>query len=286
MMRKISLKAKQWTVAVSVAVVLALVLLLAVFAGEFLGTYSNEVFLVCILIVLVPSAVLDYEHHKWMSAIENQMPGLVRGVSEAQETGLTIVKALEKVVQNKMIAQPLADEVQKLTVQMSWGTSFEDALINFKERIGSPIVNRFCVLVLEASRAGGTIKKVFTATSEFMEEMNEMDKETSAQMMPYVIVIYAAFAVFIATAAILVQSFFSPLQGAPMLMSDVSVGSVDVFKDFFYKNMLVSAVTGGLMAGKLGERRVAGGLKHAIILSLVGYFVFMILIPPNWVVIA
>jgi len=34
----------------------------------------------------------------------------------------------------------------------------------------------------------------------------------------------------------------------------------------------------------LGERRVAGGLKHAIILSVVGYALFMFLIPPNWVV--
>jgi presenilin-like A22 family membrane protease len=58
---------------------------------------------------------------------------------------------------------------------------------------------------------------------------------------------------------------------------------VKTFKDFFYKNMLVSAVTGGLMAGKIGERRIMGGLKHAIVLSVVGYAVFFILVPPNWV---
>lgn len=284
-MRKISVKTKQWTIAVSVAAALTFVLLLAVFNGTFLSTFSNEVLLVCVIIVVLPSAILDYEHQRWLSAIENQLPSLVRGVSEAQETGLTIIKALEKVVQNKMVAQPLADEVHRLTVQMSWGTSFEDALVNFKERIGSPIVNRFCALVLEASRAGGTIKKVFTATSEFMEEMNEMDKETSAQMFPYVIVIYAAFAVFIGTAAVLVQSFFSPLQGSATMLSDVTVGSVDLYKDFFYKDMLVSAVTGGLMSGKLGERRIAGGLKHAFVLALVGYFVFFVLVPPNWVVV-
>jgi len=46
--------------------------------------------------------------------------------------------------------------------------------------------------------------------------------------------------------------------------------------------MLISAITGGLMAGKLGERRVAGGLKHAIILAIVGYAIFLITIPPNW----
>ncbi len=116
-----------------------------------------------------------------------------------------------------------------------------------------------------------------------MEEMKDMDKETSAQMKPYIIIIYAAFAVFIVTAILLVRSFFAPMQGAPQIMSQVSIGSISGLKDFFYKDMLVSAVTGGLMAGKLGERRVAGGLKHAIILSIVGYVIFFLAIPPSWV---
>jgi flagellar protein FlaJ len=211
------------------------------------------------------------------------MPLLVRGVSESQETGLTLVKALEKVVDDKMIGHPLSDEVKKLTIQMSWGTSFEQALTNFKVRINSPIVNRFCALVLEASRSGGTIKKVFTATSGFMEEMKDMDKETNAQMKPYIIIIYAAFAVFVVVAVLLVRSFFAPVVGAPQIMGSTSVGSISGLKDFFYKDMLVSGITGGLMAGKLGEQRVAGGLKHAIILCVIGYAIFFIAIPPNWV---
>jgi flagellar protein FlaJ len=188
------------------------------------------------------------------------------------------------VVEDKMVGKPLSDEVQKLTVQMSWGTSFEGALTKFKERIGSPVVSRFCALVLEASRSGGQIKKVFTGTSGFMEEMKEMDEDTDAQMRPYIVVIYVAFLVFLFTAIILVQSFFAPLEGYPQVLSQFSIAGVSEFKDFFYKNMVVSAVTGGLMAGKIGERRVVGGLKHAIALLAVGYVVFLVLIPPNWVV--
>jgi flagellar protein FlaJ len=282
-MRQISKKKRQITVAVSMMLVLIGVAILAITDPTALTVYANEIFLVAVLVIIVPSAILDYENQSWISAIEDQMPLLVRGVSESQETGLTLVKALEKVVDNKMIGHPLSDEVKKLTIQMSWGTSFEQALTNFKERINSPIVNRFCALVLEASRSGGTIKKVFTATSGFMEEMNDMDKETSAQMKPYIIIIYAAFGVFIVTALLLVRSFLAPMQGAPQIMSQVSVGSTGGLKNFFYEDMLVSAVTGGLMAGKLGERRVAGGLKHAIILSIVGYMIFFFAIPPSWV---
>lgn len=116
-----------------------------------------------------------------------------------------------------------------------------------------------------------------------MEEMKELDEDTDAQMRPYIIIIYAAFIVFLFTAVILVQSFFAPLEGYPQVLSQFSIVGVKAFKDFFYKNMIVSAVTGGLMAGKIGERRVLGGLKHAIVLSLLGYIVFFIMIPPNWV---
>jgi hypothetical protein len=65
-------------------------------------------------------------------------------------------------------------------------------------------------------------------------------------------------------------------------MDQVNLGSISGMKDFFYKDMLISAITGGLMAGKLAERRVAGGLKHAIILCMVGYLIFFIMIPPTW----
>ncbi|MDG6222507.1 MAG: type II secretion system F family protein [Candidatus Bathyarchaeota archaeon] len=285
-MRKISSKIKKLTFALSVIVVLVILAWSAIFDGQIFSTYSNEIFLVSILILLIPSAILDYHHQKWIDGIENQMPLLVRGISESQETGLTIVKAFEKIADNKLISEPLASEVKKITVQMAWGTSFEDALINFKERVGSSIVNRFCALVLEASNAGGSIKKVFTATSGFMEEMNEMDRETSTQMKPYILVIYAAFGVFIITAAILVQSFFSPLEGFQSIMSDVAIGNTDQFADFFYKNMLVSAVFGGLMAGKLSTRRIIGGLKHGALLSVLGYAIFLVLIPPTWMVLA
>jgi flagellar protein FlaJ len=284
-MRKIPRKIRQLTAVVTViCALLVFIIPLLVSPIATVVAYSNELMLAAILVTIIPSAIIDYLNQKWVSAIEKQMPLLVRGVAESQATGITIIRALEKVVEDKMVGKPLSEEVRKLTVQMSWGTSFEGALTKFKERIGSPIVSRFCALVLEASRSGGQIKKVFTGTSSFMEEMKELDEDTAAQMRPYIIVIYAAFMVFLFTAIILVSSFFAPLEGYPQILSQFSIVGVREFRDFFYKNMMVSAVTGGLMAGKIGERRVIGGLKHAIVLIAVGYGAFFLLIPPNWMV--
>jgi archaeal flagellar protein FlaJ len=279
---KVTIKKRQLTVGLSILAVVVAIALIAIVSFSALTTYINEIFFVSVLIILVPSAFLDLKHQRWISSIENQMPLLVRGVAESQETGMTLIRALEKVVDNKMVSGPLSKEVKQLVVEMSWGTSFEDALTNFKNRINSPIVNRFCVLVLEASRSGGTIKKVFTATAGFMEEMKDIDRETDAQMKPYIIVIYAAFAVFIVTAILLVQSFFAPMSGSQQISGNTTIGGVGGLKDFFYQDMLVSGLTGGLMAGKIGERRVAGGMKHSILLVAVGYAIFFAGIPPNW----
>jgi flagellar protein FlaJ len=279
-MRKINKKIRQITAGVSIAAVFVAFLAILIFDSKALAVYANEIFFICILVIIVPTAILDYINQKWVDAIEDQLPTLVRGISESQETGLTLVNALDQVVENRMVPSPLADEVKRISIQMSWGTSFEDALMNFKERVNSPIVSRFCALVLEASRSGGHVKKVFTATSSFMEEMKEIDKETSSAMKPYIIVIYASFMVFIFISILLVQSFLAPFKEATPIMG-ASMVSGD-YQGFFYQYMLISALTGGLMAGKLGERRVLGGLKHSIILSILGYAIFIISIPPTW----
>ena len=69
-------------------------------------------------------------------------------------------------------------------------------------------------------------------------------------------------------------------------MSSTSVLSVQEFTDFFYRTMIISSLMGGLMAGKIGERRTLGGLKHAIVQVVVGYVIFFVTIPPNWWVVA
>ena len=280
---KISVKTRQIVAAVSVMIAICFMVGLFIFCPDTAGVFFSELLLVAFLIILAPSAVLEHVNQKWMNGIEDQMPVLVKGISESQETGLTFIKAIEKVVEDKMVRPPLSDEVKKLTVQMSWGMSFEDALKGFRNRINSSIVNRFCTLVLEASLSGGEIQKVFSATAGFMEDMRHTDRETSSQMKPYVIVVYAAFLVFAFTSVILVRSFFAPLQGLPQILSPISIGGIADLKDFFYRTMLISALLGGLMAGKIGERRVAGGLKHSIVLMILGYLIFYFLIPPNWV---
>jgi flagellar protein FlaJ len=283
--RKVSKKAMKRSAIFSSAIAIAFIVGLFFFLGTYQFTkFFNEIFFVATLITITPPAISNLFYQRWMDAIEDQMPVLVRGIAESQETGITFIAAFEKVVENKMIRSPLAEEIKKLTDQMSWGLTFEEALEKFKERVGSPIVNRFCALVLEASHSGGHIRKVFTATSGFMEEMREMDQNTSSQMKPYLLIIYVAFYIFLLTSIILLGSFFAPLEGLQNLSNQTTIVGQNQFKEFYYRTMIVSAFLGGLMAGKIGERRVAGGLKHSIVMMVSGYIIFFLTIPPLWMV--
>ena len=281
-MRRISKKTRQLTAVASASATVFLVVLSFIFRSDQAFIYINEIFLAAILIAIVPSAVMDFEHSRWMGAIDDQMPSFVRAISESQETGMTLFGAFENVIKSNIVKNPLAGEIRRLTIQMSWGASFEVALINFRDRINSPVVNRFCVLILEASRSGGEIRKVFHATSGFMEEMREVDRETDANMRSYLLIVYVAFFVFLWIGVILLQSFFKPLEGTRQFLSSLSIVGLKEYNDFFYKTMLICGLMGGLMAGKIGERRVGGGLKHAMAMVVIGYVVFYMLVPPNW----
>jgi flagellar protein FlaJ len=131
MLGKVAIKKKQLSLGLSLLVVVIVVALIAVISFSALTTYINEIFFVSVLVILVPSAILDLQHQRWISSIENQMPLLVRGVAESQETGMTLIRALEKVVDNKMVSGPLSKEVKQLVIEMSWGASFEDALTTY-----------------------------------------------------------------------------------------------------------------------------------------------------------
>jgi flagellar protein FlaJ len=279
---RVTKKAKIIVAAVSLIVaVVFFLLLLFLWPLEF-DVYFNEILLAVILIVTIPSAIVDTIHARWLNGIEKQMPVLVRGVSEIQETGLTFIKGFERVVEDEMIKSPLAEEVRKLTVNMSWGLSFEEALQRFRDSIGSNVVNRFCALLLEANRSGGEVRKVFTATAGFMEEMRELEENTTTQMRPYIIIIFAAFFVYLFTSIILLQTFFIPMEEYTGALEVEPLLSPEEFTNFFYRTMMVSAILGGLMSGKIGTRRTLAGLKYAIILVVLGYVIFFFTIPPNW----
>jgi flagellar protein FlaJ len=234
----------------------------------FCGTTTFDEFVFFAVMVLVfPSAILNYVDYKWRRSIDEHLPDLFRSIVQAQETGMTLPKALEEAA--KRDYGPLTCELKKMAAQISWGMSFEDGLLALGRRVNTLLVQRTVPMIIEASRSGGQVEKVFDPMGKFIQTTLLLEKERRTQTRPYVAIIYVAFFVFLFTIILLFRSFFASVESLSLLTTAAMQPS-QVQRLFFHMTS-IQAFFGGLVAGKMGDGTVSAGLKHSLVLMLCGY---------------
>jgi flagellar protein FlaJ len=248
------------------------------FVGGFLfgGTpaFDDYVIFAVITVVLAPT-LLNLIDYGWKKSIDERLPDLFRAIVQAQQTGMTLPQAIEEA--SKRDYGPLTKELKKLVSQMSWGSSFEEALDSFAERVDTTLAKRVVPLIIEASRSGGHVEKVFDPIGKFIQITLTLEKERKAQTRPYVAIIYVAFFVFLFTIVLLFKSFFAPISQNASILGNVLL-SQDAAKRLFFHMTALQAFFSGLAAGKMGEGNISDGLKHSIILLTCGFVIFKIML--------
>lgn len=252
-----------WVASVSLAVAMIL-FAYGIFRGN--RTFDELVFFATIVAVS-PPAILNYVDYRWRKAIDEHLPDLFRSIVQAQETGMTLPQALEEA--SKRDYGPLTAELKKMTAQISWGMSFEEALLALGRRVNTVLMQRTVPMIIEASRSGGRVEKVFDPMGKFIQTTLLLNKERGTQTRPYIAIIYVAFFVFLFTIILLFKSFFVSIEGLPML--GTAVMSPEQVSRIFFHMTAIQAFFGGLVSGKMGEGTINAGLKHSLILMLCGY---------------
>ena len=264
-MLKIENKTKKIVIAASVLVAVA-IMLFGYFAAGFTEALDDFVFF-SLLAVISPIALLNYLDYRWRKAVDEHLPDLFRSIVQAQEIGMTLPKALEDAADRDY--GPLTPELKKMTVQISWGASFEEALLAFGRRVGTVLTQRTVPMIIEASRSGGRVEKVFDPMGKFVQTTILLEKERRTQTRPYIAIIYVALFVFLFTIVMLFKTFFTNVEGTALLSMPTS--SPTDLKRIFLHLTLVQGFFSGLVAGKMGEGSVSAGLKHCLVMMLLGY---------------
>ncbi|MCW4017455.1 MAG: type II secretion system F family protein [Candidatus Bathyarchaeota archaeon] len=227
----------------------------------------DDYFVAAFVVVLAPLAAVNYVNYRWQKGIDQNLPNLFRSIVQSQEVGMTLPQALEEAAKRDF--GPLTPELKKMTVQMSWGYSLEEALAAFGKRVGTQLMQRILPLIIEASHSGGNVEKVFDPMGKFIQSNNLMEKERKAQTRPYILIIYIALVVFLFTIVLLFNTFFATAQGGSLMGSSITEPA-EMQRTFLHLT-LVQGFFGGLAAGKMGEGSVGAGLKHSLIMMLLGY---------------
>ena len=264
-MPKIENRTKKIVIAVSVLTAMAIILFGYFTVG--IGVALDDIVFFGLLAIISPIALLNYIDYRWRKAVDEHLPDLFRSIVQAQEIGMTLPKALEEAA--KRDYGPLTSELRKMTVQISWGASFEEALLAFGKRVGTVLTQRTVPMIIEASRSGGHVEKVFDPMGKFIQTTLLLEKERKTQTKPYIAIIYVALFVFLFTIVILFKTFFTNAEGVA-LFSMPTTSSFDLKRTFLHMT-LVQGFFGGLVAGKMGEGSISAGLKHSLIMMLLGF---------------
>jgi flagellar protein FlaJ len=264
-MPKIESRTKKIVVVMSVLLAVAIVVF-GFFTVGFSTALDDFVFF-GLLTVISPIALLNYVDYRWRKAVDEHLPDLFRSIVQAQEIGMTLPKALEEAADRDY--GPLTPELKKMTVQISWGASFEEALLAFGRRVGTVLTLRTVPMIIEASRSGGSVEKVFDPMGKFVQTTILLEKERKTQTRPYIAIIYVALFVFLFTIVILFKTFFTDVEGIALF--SVPTSSPADLKRIFLHLTLVQGFFSGLVAGKMGEGAISAGLKHSLVMMLLGF---------------
>jgi archaeal flagellar protein FlaJ len=171
--------------------------------------------------------------------------------------------------------------VQISARQMAIGFTFEQALHNLGDSIESDLAKRYIDLVIQASYSGGSVSNLIQQAAIDMGNFLTIDKEKRSGLSQYTVILYTGQVVLVVLAAIMVVQFVPQLSeitqigsaGLSGFLGQSDIGNVTIERDLFFL-ITINGMFGGLIIGKISEGRIKHGIKHALILMLIGLIVW------------
>jgi len=214
--------------------------------------------------------------------IEVRLPEFLRDVAEAGRFGMTLAQAIK--VSSRGRYGKLTPEIRRMAAQIDWGVPASEAMRLFAERVDTPLVRRMTSIIIKANDAGGSVSDVLTMVAHDARESMLNQAERKMAMSTYTVVIYVAFAVFIATIFILNSTFLPKMTEAGQMVAEgaekagvdtsglatIKVGVIPTIQMLFIVSVLIHAFGDGILAGVLADGQISSGLKHSFIMMLIG----------------
>lgn len=231
------------------------------------------------LIAIVPPFLIFYGKYRINKEIEEQFVVFVTDLTESIDSGMTLPIALKHSARKDY--RSLTAYVKEINSKVDWGIPFEKALQIFSEKVRSMPIKRSVSTIIQTYKVGGKISDTLRAIGQSLVEINKIKQERSASVQSQIVTSYLIFFVFIFILVIL-KTFLIPALGTMEAPAITDVGSspsipIEVYTQAFVNFILVQGFFAGLATGKMAEGSIVGGLKHSIVLIVIGYTIFSIL---------
>lgn len=232
----------------------------------------NNILVLGFIIAIGFPAIVEFNNYKWGRQVDKNIPRLLRDITEAVRSGMTLPKALEEASQRNY--GPVSKELEHAISIFSFGASFEGSLISFARRLRRPGALRFSTTLIEAHQTGGRLIEVLNASVNLSSSLEEFKDEQYTNMRPYMMTMYLTTMIFLTMAYIILHQFLGPLSAAAGSTSMHSSGLLEGVLDINYYTSLLfwasvlESVFAGLILGKIVDRTLSAGLRHSVILAV------------------
>jgi flagellar protein FlaJ len=236
----------------------------------------DYILVIAFTIGVTPPGIASVIHNRWKNKIEKSTPDFLRDLATSFKTGMPLYTALEHAA--KRDYGPLTTELKLMVSQMSWGMNFNEALMEFSNRIDLPLIKKATVLILEAGRHGGDLSDIFESTAKYVDNVNAWTNKRRMQTLPYVAIFYFSVVIFLFIIIIISNMIFVPMSDIATAGSGLitPILTSELARRVFLHTALMEAFFGGILAGRIHEDSFLGGLKHAAVLAVTSGLAFYI----------
>jgi flagellar protein FlaJ len=233
------------------------------------------------MVAIIPPFLIFYGRYRISKEIEEQFIIFITDLTGSIDSGMTLPIALKHV--SRKDYRSMTHYVREIESKVEWGIPFEKALKIFAEKSKSTPIKRSVSTIIETYKVGGKISDTLRAIGQSLIEINKIRQERSASVQSQLITSYMIFFVFIFILLVL-KTFLIPslgtMQMSPSLMEDEVASTItptELYSQTFVNFILVQGFFAGLATGKMAEGSIIAGLKHSIVLIVIGYTVFSLL---------
>src|SRR5207302_2045299 len=126
---------------------------------------------------IVPPLVVRYLQSRRRDRFNEQLAGMLQLLSNSLKTGYAIDRALETVAAKSQ--PPVSTEFERVTTEITLGTSVEDALSALLLRINSPDLEFIVTAILLHIRVGGNLAEVLDNISDTLRDRLQTKRDMS-----------------------------------------------------------------------------------------------------------
>ncbi|MEM2231810.1 MAG: type II secretion system F family protein [Candidatus Caldarchaeum sp.] len=235
---------------------------LRVMTGLEMGYESSIALVLFFIILFLPGAIAYQKYGTENFSVMHGLTLFLRDLTEARKTGLSPERCIVDLARNSYGA--FSKHLKIIARQIGWGMPLRKIYEDFAKRTHGWLEKAGVFILVDAIDVGGGAPETFEVLASFSEDLEEIERQKRATLKPLMLIPYITALMLIIVVVVLV-AFMKNL----LTLARLSISTAE-FIHFFLPPVIIIAAISGLVAGKISSSTVAGGFKHAVIMSLLG----------------